>query len=227
MKILLLAALSLGFPRAEAPMGWGGKALMKSPLLSGALWGKTLAELKDAHGVVTSAELSAPAPTWFLEGTLLRLWNTSKVEGFQVALAAPETWLILREGRLFGLVRRVPLAEWDSYEAPARQRFGGPTRRHFVIHHSSVTARRWESRGSAISDPMDSPKTRYMHVYRWSDQRAMFFIIKPTWKDDFKQWESTQDGTVMRVRLMQKAEDESVPLFVAAFDPAGVRKLRR
>src|SRR5688572_27684345 len=160
MKMLLLAALSLFPARAEAPMAWGGKELLASPLLRGEHWGKTLAELRETLGVETSAELAAPAPAWFLEGAFLRLWGAPKVSGFQVALVAPETWLVLREGRLFGLVRRVPLADWDSYEAPARTRFGGPLRRHFVIHHSSVPARDWTARGSARSDPMDSPRTR-------------------------------------------------------------------
>ena len=117
------------------------------------------------------------------------------------------TWLLTRGGKVFGYLERVPVDDWEDFEAPARAYFGDPGRNHF-----------------AAAEP-GGRDSRFFHVYQWQDGRTRCNIVKVTAKDTSKRWTEARTGTQIRLRVMQLAEDQTVPLYFAAFSLGELRRL--
>lgn len=195
--------LLLAFPAAAAPF-LGAKALFPSALERGELWGLPPAAAAAKLGLPAGASAADLGPEGYLSQTLARAFSGGKrdaLEGFSHVEVAERAWLVAREGRVVGFLQKVPIDDWDAYEAQARKRYGEPRRIHFPL---------------TGAPPGDSPE--YMHLYRWGDAKSRFYIIKKAPRSDTRRWRESRSGAEMRLRLMQK-QGSDYPLHVAVLAP--------
>lgn len=190
-------------------------ALLRSPLVAGSLWSLSSADAFKRLGV-SSATLSPNLTSeWFLQAGFHKLWGISASSttnaGFQSAPAASGVWLLFRQGLLFGYVQKVPLDDWDAYEAPARKVFGSPEKIHHFV--SPLVGK-------------EGP-ARFLHIYQWKGRRTWFHFVKATWEDDSAQWLDRQGDARWLVGIMQRAGDLTIPLFMVAVDAKAVADLSK
>lgn len=199
---LLVAAVSASGREPPSPP-LAGRALLASEFMAGSLWGKTAPETARRLNSSRADSLGRLSPTWFLDLTFARLWGLSE-EGrgdFDTVEVSSGCWILLHQGKTFGYLQKIPIDDWESFELPARKRFGRePERLHFSV--------------DAATAPVDTP--RFMHIYRWKGSPSQFYIMKMAPIKDTKRWRSAAHGTDFRVQVMQKIGDDSVPTYVMA-----------
>jgi hypothetical protein len=203
---VLASALAAVAAAAAGP----GERLFASPVLSGELWGLEPAAAAARLGAEKPVTRAALAPTPYLASTLSRLWKVpleggDASPGFATTDLGGERWLLSRKGRVLGYLQKVPIDDWDYYEIAARRRFGEPGRVHFALSKDAAAK--------------DTPE--FMHMYRWKDAAAQFYILKKAPRSDTHLWREKRTGTSMSLRVLQK-RGADVPLFVGVFSAKDV-----